>query len=113
MFTYIAKMLTNHANAYLYCKSIQNKSNTATIYQKITYISYDILPIRIKIQHLILISSVLLNILIQLPHLLGYGEHDGAAFLVGLGWGVDVVRLVVGSKSNHVLSSPAFPHKFS
>lgn len=38
MFTYIAKMLTNHANAYLYCKSIQNKSNTATIYQKITYI---------------------------------------------------------------------------
>lgn len=31
-------MLTNHANAYLYCKSIQNKSNTATIYQKITYI---------------------------------------------------------------------------
>lgn len=43
MFTYIAKMLTNHANAYLYCKSIQNKSNTATIYQKITYISYDIL----------------------------------------------------------------------
>lgn len=37
MFTYIAKMLTNHANAYLYCKSIQNKSNTATIYQKITY----------------------------------------------------------------------------
>ncbi len=45
-------MLTNHANAYLYCKSIQNKSNTATIYQKITYISYDILPIRIKIQDL-------------------------------------------------------------
>lgn len=31
-------MLTNHANAYLYCKNIQNKSNTATIYQKITYI---------------------------------------------------------------------------
>lgn len=27
-------MLTNHANAYLYCKSIQNKLNTATIYQK-------------------------------------------------------------------------------
>lgn len=27
-------MLTNHANAYLYCKNIQNKSNTATIYQK-------------------------------------------------------------------------------
>ena len=41
-------MLTNHANAYLYCKRIQNKSNTAKIYQKITYISYDILPIRIK-----------------------------------------------------------------
>ena len=75
--------------------------------------TYEILLTRIKIQHLILISSVLLNILIQLPHLLGYGEHDGAAFLVGLGWGVDVVRLVVGSKSNHVLSSPAFPHKFS
>lgn len=48
----ILQMLTNHANAYLYCKSIQNKSNTATIYQKITYISYDILPIRIKIQDL-------------------------------------------------------------
>lgn len=29
-------MLTNHANAYLYCKSIQNKLNIATIYQKIT-----------------------------------------------------------------------------
>lgn len=45
-------MLTNHANAYLYCKSIQNKLNIATIHQKITYISYDILPIRIKIQDL-------------------------------------------------------------
>ena len=106
-------MLTNHANAYLYCKSIQNKLNIATIYQKITYISYDILSICIKIQYLILISSVLLNILIKLPHLLWYGEYDGVAFLVGLGCGVDVVRLVVGSKANHVLSPPAFPHQFS
>lgn len=44
-------MLTNHANAYLYCKSIQNKLNTATIYQKITHFPYDILPICIKIQY--------------------------------------------------------------
>lgn len=41
-------MLTKHANAYLYCKSIQNKLSIATIYQKITYISYDILSICIK-----------------------------------------------------------------
>ena len=45
-------MLTNHANTYLYCKSIQNKLNTATIYQKNTHFPYNILPICIKIQYL-------------------------------------------------------------
>lgn len=48
MFYLYCKMLTKHANAYLYCKSIQNKLSIATIYQKITYISYDILSICIK-----------------------------------------------------------------